>query len=985
MAIARRNVIPAVNDKTLVIWINRGLEALWLLAVVLVPLAFVTPDQMISAASITFIEVPKIALLRTLVGLMAVLWLIEWAIEGRFAFPSSLRAKRPQLNLRGWVGGLGGWLRGHPERWLILAVGFFLGTTLLSTVLSASFDVSMWGEVPGEDGYATYTVVAYVLLFAVVATHLKTAGQVWRLLGAIVIMGVLVASYAILQHYGHPPFDIRFPFLQNQGPFNMGEVTGPQGRAPATMGNPILAGAVMLMTISTSLTVAVVSLRQPLKTAGFWWKLGLWTSVLTVQFLAIIFTTSRGPWFGTTLALAGFLVIVFMSLGWRFFARTVLVLGLAVIITAAVLVLPSRLGENSAPPAPASVSVFGETEERDGAENLASAVSSEVSQILASINSQTTGRGLTGRMEIWKESGRLIIERPWFGFDNLSLSYLRPIIGYGPDLFRYTYLLESPPRGPAQVPRGSVHAHNFFIHQGVETGFLGLLSSLGIFVVPLLVGSYMLVRKGQNYSVVHKLVLAGLLVTVAGRLLEQMVGLARVSDLTIFWVLLAAVAVLSVAMASPQGLPESPRDLHVRLSHDWRRVWPVLAVVCLIMGIGALTWVKTINYPRAAAIAASAVKQSRDGDLQGALFSFNRAIHLAPDVWINYNRRANVYLNYMNDDQVTREAECNVRTDSQPYKKCLVEKGYLENLAGAEQRPFNFRSRHALALSASALATLSADEDLETEALRFFQEVTELVPTGWPLYNQLAFEYLTWGNPEAALGPLEKSLAITGDNVNSVKALLLRGIAYRQLGRLQEAISEFDDLLRLSPDDILAYNHQAMTYLALSQPQQALRDLDDATQITPNYAEAHSNRGFIQRQLGQPQSVIVHLNEAIRLDPQFEAAYNNRGLAHSDLGNYQRAIEDYDEAIRLNANYLQAYLNRGVVYVNLGQPDSALQDSEQALKLDPLRASAYALRAMAYTQLGVDLEATQDLARAVDLGFSRTSLEARIEDLKNRR
>jgi hypothetical protein len=46
-------------------------------------------------------------------------------------------------------------------------------------------------------------MIAYILLFGVIATHLKTRSQLWRLLGAIVAVGTLVAGYAVLQHYGH--------------------------------------------------------------------------------------------------------------------------------------------------------------------------------------------------------------------------------------------------------------------------------------------------------------------------------------------------------------------------------------------------------------------------------------------------------------------------------------------------------------------------------------------------------------------------------------------------------------------------------------------------------------------------------------------------------------------------------------------------------------------------------------------------------------
>ena len=57
--------------------LHLGMEGLWLLTAALVPLILVPPDSMI-----VYHYVPKVALLRTLVGLMTILWVLEWALRG---------------------------------------------------------------------------------------------------------------------------------------------------------------------------------------------------------------------------------------------------------------------------------------------------------------------------------------------------------------------------------------------------------------------------------------------------------------------------------------------------------------------------------------------------------------------------------------------------------------------------------------------------------------------------------------------------------------------------------------------------------------------------------------------------------------------------------------------------------------------------------------------------------------------------------------
>lgn len=80
------------------------------MAVFLVPLMFLSPDYAISEAQISYVEVPKVALLRSLAGLIAILWSIEWAIKsnalnGSF-LPISISALAEKLRPSRLVSGI---------------------------------------------------------------------------------------------------------------------------------------------------------------------------------------------------------------------------------------------------------------------------------------------------------------------------------------------------------------------------------------------------------------------------------------------------------------------------------------------------------------------------------------------------------------------------------------------------------------------------------------------------------------------------------------------------------------------------------------------------------------------------------------------------------------------------------------------------------------------------------------------------------------
>jgi hypothetical protein len=419
----------------------------------------------------------------------------------------------------------------------------------------------------------------------------------------------------------------------------------------------------------------------------------------------------------------------------------------------------------------------------------------QITQRFASMTNSILTGDLSNRVDIWSGSIVLMREHPWFEFDNLRLPWIRSLVGYGPDMFRYTYLLVSVPLDSGGLPAEPDHAHNFFINQGVEQGLLGLLSSFGIFLAVFCVGSYQLLQRSKGLSDLHKLVLVGLVATVVGRFLEQTVGLTRVSDLMLFWVLLAAFTALPVAIQSQNQsaetihyrAPNTIQPRRTRRGHgttklhimDMYTIIRLMLVALAVGGICALTWVKTVNYPRAGIAASRAFEQVRLGDNQSALQFLNRASQLAPDVPIYNTRKSSVYASILNNPQLPRDTECSLELNGVPYQDCLVSKIYLNNIIATEQRPFYWRSRLSQANSALALG-------LEDEAIHLYRESIDLAPTSWPLRNRLAEAYLDIGQPWEALLVLAGSKAITKEHYTSGIAECWEGIALKKLELIHE-------------------------------------------------------------------------------------------------------------------------------------------------------------------------------------------------------
>ena len=866
------------GTERLILWINRFQEALWLLVIVLVPLVYLGRDFGAGSSVLGSFELPKIVLLRTFVGLMVALWLIEWGLRGPDRGSATSREGTLDLRPLTLLASLGGWLRESSNRWLILAVAIFLTSTLISTVFSGSFKMSLWGETPGQDSYSAYTTVGYVLLFVVIATHLKTPSQLWRLLGSVVVMGVLVSGYSILQYYDLDFLNLREPIT------NL--------RSTSTLSNTILAGSVMLFGISISLATATISLRGAIGSAGFWAKLSLWSLVLGVQLLGLLFTFSRGPWVSTLVAA----VVIMVSLAafghWRILVRVIMMLALAVGVAWMIAFVIPKISVEDREVTPSSAG-----------ERATSAITSIVTDTSSVIGPTGGGSGvlvggLGARIQIWKESWGLMTGNPWFGFDSLGLSFFRPLVGYGPDFFRATHLLVAT-GGTEGLISEFVHAHNYFVHQGVELGFLGLAASLGIYAAVLLAAAYQLIWHRRTQTTIHRLILIGLLAVLIGRMLEQMVGIARVSDLTLWWVLLAVFAALPAIMQNfhltedVQSLPVEPdnrslprvpdklsrgrkklkpkatdSDKQLNNTYRWKFLGRLIIIICLVVGIGLLSWVKGVNYIRAAVIADQATAQFQEGDAQSALSSLDHSIKLAPGVSTYYEKRDIIYSLIQARELYSLHPKCGFLAENRSRAKCLAEEQHQSNLKWVENRPLYHKAKLALAGSFLNLALINNDSKLASESIQHYRQITEMLPASFPALNKLADASILLGQPQLALGYLEKSMILTENLADSYTALLLEAEAYHNLGQVDRS----------------------------------LEPLGQAIIASPGNREPYFLRGSTYRLLGQLDLAVDDLSKAIDLDPEYGAAFYTRALVYTQLGKHAEASEDIDQAVKFGVD-----------------------------------------------------------------------------------
>lgn len=186
-----------------------------------------------------------------------------------------------------------------------------------------------------------------------------------------------------------------------------------------------------------------------------------------------------------------------------------------------------------------------------------------------------------------------------------------------------------------------------------------------------------------------------------------------------------------------------------------------------------------------------------------------------------------------------------------------------------------------------------------------------------------------------------------------VIGLLYAAATYLQIGIWQNSETLWTRVIEYAPDKSgLPYWYRGQYYRSLQQFEPAMNDYQNALRIEPQNPELLNSRGktyfdmamsgkFSKEKSGEfLQNALQDYNKSLALADRLSPAVHgamliNRGAALGTINQLEAAEQDFNQGLQLDPQNKMGYLNRAMLHLKMRQPTKTLEDYNRYLELDP--------------------------------------------------
>jgi tetratricopeptide (TPR) repeat protein len=159
-------------------------------------------------------------------------------------------------------------------------------------------------------------------------------------------------------------------------------------------------------------------------------------------------------------------------------------------------------------------------------------------------------------------------------------------------------------------------------------------------------------------------------------------------------------------------------------------------------------------------------------------------------------------------------------------------------------------------------------------------------------------------------------------------SLLLHNSKYdAAFPRLQQLIHEH-------PNTPMLHYVYGVALSSFSRYDEALTQFAEESRITPQSALPYVQRAFVELQMRKPADALLSAQQAVQLSPRSAEAHYVLGRSLLDSGKYADAAKELETAVHINPGSPEVHFNLAKTYAKLNRPDDAARERAQFAQLN---------------------------------------------------
>jgi len=160
------------------------------------------------------------------------------------------------------------------------------------------------------------------------------------------------------------------------------------------------------------------------------------------------------------------------------------------------------------------------------------------------------------------------------------------------------------------------------------------------------------------------------------------------------------------------------------------------------------------------------------------------------------------------------------------------------------------------------------------------------------------------GKIDEGIAALE--LAAAGDEKGAYDVLLSLGVAYRQKGLPDKAVSALQRAVVLKPNEPQGWTNLGVAKARTADKEGAIAAYKKAVELAPENGEFWFNLGSAHRRMQQTDEAILAYEKAVSLNPNVAGAYYDLGILYSQERETQKALAAFKRYLQVSGKGVPA-------------------------------------------------------------------------------